>query len=199
WSHGVDHALEGQSAGGSRDSAAGGKRPARGDQAVRLFLQRGTGGARDDARHAAAVREVAVRGVDDRVDRLFQAVAANHQEATAGRYFFLREDFRRLGTFAPARRASDRPMAMACLRLFTRLPERPLFSVPRLRSCIARLTLERAFLPYLAIDHSTLAFALSTRINSSTRCCASCCWMRCFTSASPGKRIGRTSSSWITW
>src|SRR5690349_12230203 len=40
-------------------------------------------------------------------------------------------------------------MAIACLRLFTFLPERPLFSVPRLRSCIARFTLDCAFLPYL--------------------------------------------------
>jgi hypothetical protein len=36
-------------------------------------------------------------------------------------------------------------MAIACLRLFTRLPERPLFSVPRLRLCIARFTFDRAF------------------------------------------------------
>src|SRR5262249_22665077 len=57
------------------------------------------------------------------------------------------------GTFAPARRASDRPIAIACLRLFTRLPERPLRSVPRLRSCIARLTFCCAFLPYLAMGN----------------------------------------------
>src|SRR5438445_499505 len=59
--------------------------------------------------------------------------------------FFLR------GTFAPARRASDKPIAIACLRLLTVLPERPLFSSPRLRSCIARLTLLAAFFPYLAM------------------------------------------------
>ena len=47
--------------------------------------------------------------------------------------FFLR----RFGTFAPARRASERPMAMACLRLLTFLPERPLLSVPFLRLCMA--------------------------------------------------------------
>ena len=34
------------------------------------------------------------------------------------------------GTLAPARRASDRPMAMACFRLVTFLPERPDLSVP---------------------------------------------------------------------
>src|SRR5581483_10025204 len=42
---------------------------------------------------------------------------------------------RRLGTRPPARRASDRPMAIACLRLVTFLPERPLRKVPRLRLC----------------------------------------------------------------
>src|SRR5262245_36741841 len=62
-----------------------------------------------------------------------------------------------LGTFAPASRASERPMAIACLRLVTRLPERPLFSVPRLRSFIARSTFAPAFLPYLAMH--TLPYA----------------------------------------
>lgn len=50
----------------------------------------------------------------------------------------LREDF--LGTLPPARRASDRPMAMACLRLVTFLPERPERSVPRFISCIVFFT-----------------------------------------------------------
>ena len=45
------------------------------------------------------------------------------------------------GTFAPSWRASDSPIAMACSRLLTRFPERPLRSVPRLRSRIrARLS-----------------------------------------------------------
>jgi hypothetical protein len=62
------------------------------------------------------------------------------------RYFdFLDFDFfdrrlRREGTRVPERRACDRPIAIACLRLRTFLPERPLFKVPRLRSRIARLT-----------------------------------------------------------
>ena len=99
-----------------------------------------------------------VRGVDDRVDRLFEEVALNHLETTARRYFFLREDFRRFGTFPPARRASDKPMAIACFLLFTRLPERPLLSVPCLRLCIARLTLRWAFFPYLAMLHLLLYF-----------------------------------------
>jgi hypothetical protein len=52
------------------------------------------------------------------------------------------------GTFCPAALASDRPMAIACFRLFTFLPERPLFNVPRLRSRIARATFDDAFLEY---------------------------------------------------
>jgi hypothetical protein len=53
------------------------------------------------------------------------------------------------GTFAPALRASDNPIAMACLRLFTFRPERPLRSVPFLRSDIVRFTFREAFLLYL--------------------------------------------------
>ena len=64
------------------------------------------------------------------------------------RYFFL--DFFR-GTFPPARRASDRPIAIACFRLVTFLPDRPLFKVPFFRSCIAFLTFADALAPYLAI------------------------------------------------
>jgi hypothetical protein len=95
--------------------------------------------------------EMAVRGIDDRVDRLLQEIGLHHLENTARRYFFLREDFLRFGTFAPARRASERPMAIACLRLRTFLPERPLRSLPRFLSCIARFTFARAFFPYLAM------------------------------------------------
>ena len=58
---------------------------------------------------------------------------------------------RRRGTFAPERLASDNPIAIACLRLFTLRPERPLRSVPRLRSCMARFTFCEAFLLYLGM------------------------------------------------
>jgi hypothetical protein len=61
--------------------------------------------------------------------------------------FFEDEDFF-AGTLPPSRRASERPMAMACLRLVTFLPEPPLRSVPALRSCITFSTLSWAFLPY---------------------------------------------------
>ncbi len=52
------------------------------------------------------------------------------------------------GTLAPPPRASESPMAMACLRLVTFLPLRPLFNVPCFLSCIARFTLLCAFAPY---------------------------------------------------
>jgi hypothetical protein len=62
-------------------------------------------------------------------------------------YFRLRPLFFFLGTLAPERRASDKPIAIACFLLFTRFFERPLRSVPALRSCIARFTFFDAFLP----------------------------------------------------
>ncbi len=68
---------------------------------------------------------------------------------------FFDEDFF-AGTLAPARRASDSPMAMACLRLVTFLPDRPLRNVPFLRSCIVFLTFDCAFLPYLATMASSI-------------------------------------------
>jgi hypothetical protein len=51
------------------------------------------------------------------------------------------------GTFPPASRASDKPMAMACLRLFTFLPDPPLRSFPSLNSCITFSTLSCDFFP----------------------------------------------------
>jgi hypothetical protein len=67
-------------------------------------------------------------------------------------YLFLREDWR-AGTLPPFLRASLRPIAIACLRLFTFLPE-PLLSVPFFFRCIADFTRLRAALPYLAIGRS---------------------------------------------
>jgi len=65
----------------------------------------------------------------------------------------LRERFRG-GTRAPERRACESPMAMACLRLFTFRPERPLFNRPRFCSCNALPTFSLAFLPYFAMGRS---------------------------------------------
>jgi hypothetical protein len=53
------------------------------------------------------------------------------------------------GTFLPSARASDSPIAIACLRLVTFLFERPIFNVPSLRFFIARSTLAEAFLEYV--------------------------------------------------
>jgi hypothetical protein len=72
-------------------------------------------------------------------------------------YFFLA--FLR-GTLPPARRASDRPMAMACFRLVTFFPDRPLLNVPLLRSRIALFTFCDAFFPYLAIDQLLFWFLI---------------------------------------
>jgi hypothetical protein len=55
------------------------------------------------------------------------------------------------GTLPPSLRASERPMAMACLRLVTFLPLLPLFNEPSLFSCIALSTLSPAFFEYFAI------------------------------------------------
>lgn len=52
------------------------------------------------------------------------------------------------GTFFPAARASDKPMAIACLRLVTFLPDRPLRRVPAFLSCIAFSTFAPAALLY---------------------------------------------------
>jgi hypothetical protein len=73
-----------------------------------------------------------------------------------GAHFLFEELFRREelrlrlfeGTLPPARRASERPIAIACFRLVTFFPERPERRVPRLRSCIALSTFWDAFFPY---------------------------------------------------
>src|SRR5256714_2955956 len=67
-----------------------------------------------------------------------------------------RLELRRRGTFAPFLRASDKPIAIACLRLFTRppFPPLPLRSVPLLRRRIALSTRLLAARPYLGIVSS---------------------------------------------
>lgn len=66
------------------------------------------------------------------------------------------------GTLLPAARASDNPIAIACLRLVTFLPECPLFSVPAFISFMTSSTFFDAFLPYL------LAMSLSRVRKDST-------------------------------
>jgi hypothetical protein len=53
----------------------------------------------------------------------------------------------RAGTLPPSRRASERPIAIACRRLLTRLLERPDLRVPRFISCMARPTFVLALRP----------------------------------------------------
>lgn len=63
------------------------------------------------------------------------------------------------GTLAPFLRASDRPIAMACLRLFTRppLPPLPERNVPRFLLRIALATVLLAPLLYLRREPDLLA------------------------------------------
>ena len=89
----------------------------------------------------------------DRVDRVVRGFARAARLFAADERFLEEDELRRLelrlgfGTLAPERRASDKPIAIACFRLFTLLPDLPLFNVPRLRSCIALFTLLCACLP----------------------------------------------------
>ena len=59
-----------------------------------------------------------------------------------------------LGTFARARRASAKPIAIACSRLLTTLPE-PLFNVPAFILCIARSTLPPGAFFFAVIKRSS--------------------------------------------
>ena len=61
------------------------------------------------------------------------------------------------GTLAPLLRASDKPMAIACLRLLTVRPE-PLLSDPRFWRRMALATDLLAVLPYFAIRFSLQAW-----------------------------------------
>src|SRR5438445_3005045 len=86
-------------------------------------------------------------------------------------YFFFDDFF--LGTFAPDLRASESPMAMACLRLVTFFPDRPDFSLPCFFSRIARSTFSPAFLPYFAIHPPAHRGVQAARLNRDQHtCCA---------------------------
>jgi hypothetical protein len=60
------------------------------------------------------------------------------------------------GIRAPALRASESPIAIACLRLLTTLPDRPLRNVPRFLSRIARLTFRFAIFRVMAITECSV-------------------------------------------
>ena len=72
------------------------------------------------------------------------------------------EDFFGGGTLPPAARASDNPMAMACLRLVTFVPDFPLFSVPAFISFMTLSIFSVAFLPYRPAMSFSFAWKDST-------------------------------------
>jgi len=86
----------------------------------------------------------------------------------AGR-FVARLAARLRGTFAPFALASESPIAIACLRLFTvpPFPPGPLLSVPFLRRRIALSTRFDAAVPYLRpLDRFELLFRFAVAIGS---------------------------------
>jgi hypothetical protein len=101
-----------------------------------------------DQRHAGSYE----RACDDRPPLLLRLLLRLRPRRLELERFDEDDDFRR-GTFAPFSRASLRPIAIACFRLFTRPPD-PLFSVPFFRRCIADSTRFDAALPYFAMNAS---------------------------------------------
>lgn len=83
--------------------------------------------------------------------------------------FFEEDDFfdddLRAGVLSPSARASEIPMAMACLRLVTFRPDPPLFNFPSPYSCITFEIFFWAFEPY---------FVAMTSPFTKTRCTRSC-------------------------
>jgi hypothetical protein len=67
-------------------------------------------------------------------------------------------------------------MAMACLRLFTFFPERPLRNFPDLRSRIARFTFSPAFFPYRAMARPPTAQKHLTAAGISPGCFRAADW-----------------------
>ena len=70
---------------------------------------------------------------------------------TLSEIFSVIQGFGLRGTFPPSRRASLSPIAIACLRLLTFLPDLPDFNSPRFISCIARPTFCEALEPYFLL------------------------------------------------
>ena len=85
-------------------------------------------------------------GTEARKDGTQQSVTDPNSHSDSHRLFVF------CGTFAPFLRALDSPMAIACLRLVTRLYDRPLSRVPFFSRCIARSTSLFDFAPYLAME-----------------------------------------------
>jgi hypothetical protein len=103
-------------------------------------------GIEDVARQFVVARSEATKQSRGRGRQTLDCLAKTYFFAL--RFFAVRFFAVFFGTFAPAARASESPIAIACLRLLTLRPERPLFSVPALRFFIARPTLAAAFFAY---------------------------------------------------
>lgn len=129
-----------------------------------------------------------------------QIALAGHLSRRTSRcgHYFLRALFFFFGIFAPALRASDRPIAMACLRLFTFLPDLPLFSVPRFISCMARSTfrLLLLFLAAMSSPHAALVSACSSFLRAANCSPSSCKSMSDFLASA---NIPSACSSSLTW
>jgi hypothetical protein len=98
---------------------------------------------------------LALRFVDFFAARLVDVLVARFVDFFALRFVDFFADFF-AGTLAPSRRASDKPIAIACLRLVTFCPEPPLRSEPDLRSRIVFSTFDCAFSPYFAMSSSVI-------------------------------------------
>jgi len=120
-----------------RDQGAGGRALARRSAGRQKAIHRSAGLASANGAEAGAA--------------LFPQAAARSDDAHTAT-FKLQLDFFG-GTFAPFLRASDSPMAIACLRLFTLppLPPLPERRVPRFLRRMALLTVLLAPLPYLRL------------------------------------------------
>jgi hypothetical protein len=97
-------------------------------------------------RFGAAFFVVAFDDFDDDFDDFDDDLVDDFEEADFFDDADLVLDFGAGGTFPPARRASDKPMAMACLRLVTFFPE-PDFNVPRFSLCSSVSTFSCALFP----------------------------------------------------
>ena len=116
-------------------------------------------------------KEVEGRGIRGGVNKeadLHPETGLFGYSGTATRYLLRERDLERevevrlRGTLAPARRASESPIAIACFRLVTFLPDPPLLKVPRFRSRITFATFFWAALPYLAMGCSLFECWLSS-------------------------------------
>src|ERR1700716_3042846 len=151
------------------------------------------------------MRQTAVRGIDDRLDRLAQQncpVPPGRRAAgrapgllLLARGFLLAWDFR---AGAARLRQADRDRLLAAFDLLARAPALQLAALSLVHRPLDLLLRLLAVPGHRSSIYSTLALGLSPRTSPSTFAWTSCCWILGFTSASAGNFTGRTSSSWMT-